>query len=98
MEIDYSRIPKYTIESIQEYVKNKVPPGDFLRAVFENNLTEAFGRADKDNLENLFQIVAYLYNEVNSACWGTPQKVKDWLESREKEEGRQDWRKTQVHS
>lgn len=32
--------------AIDLYAKEKVPTGDFLKAVLENNLKEAVGRAD----------------------------------------------------
>lgn len=28
-------------------------------------------------------VVAYLYNEVRGDCWGSPEKVREWLASRE---------------
>jgi hypothetical protein len=52
--------------------------GDFLRAVLENNLSGAFGRADEYNLRTLHAIVAYVYNELPSPCHGTPEKVREW--------------------
>jgi hypothetical protein len=52
--------------------------GDFLRAVLENNLTEAFGRADDGNARTLHAIVAYVYNELPSPSHGSPEKVKAW--------------------
>jgi hypothetical protein len=52
--------------------------GDFLRAVLENNLTEAFGRADEYNLRTLHAIVAYVYNELPSPSHGSPEKVRTW--------------------
>jgi hypothetical protein len=60
------------------YIERGVPVGDFLTAVLENNLSEACGRADDDNLENLPAYVAYLYNEAPSPCHGSPEKVRAW--------------------
>lgn len=51
-----------------------------MRAVLENNLTEAFGRADMDNREAMFDIVQYCYNELPFVCWGSKEKVSKWLE------------------
>jgi len=81
-------VPEHTIGSIDRYIDQRIEPGGFLRAVLENNLKEAMGRADSINREALFDIVAYLYNCVPTTCWGSPEKVKDWLE-----EGNYDYRK-----
>ncbi len=55
------------------------PPGGFLRAVLENDLAGAFGRADDDNRRAMHDIVCYVYNELPSQCWGSPAKVAAWL-------------------
>lgn len=65
-------------ESIDRYVKHGIPTGSFLNAVLENNLKEAVGRADHHAILNLKDIVIYLYNDVPSTCWGSPEKVKNW--------------------
>ena len=65
-------------ESIDRYISTGCPTGDFLRAVLENDLTEAVGRADESAIWNLRDIVVYLYNEVPSASWGSKEKVKAW--------------------
>ena len=66
-------------DGIDRYVKDHCPPGSFLRAVLENDLKESFGRADEDNIRDMFEIVSYCYNEIPIACWGSPEKVKQWL-------------------
>lgn len=72
-------IPPLLIERLQAYVKDRVPTGDFLRAVLENNLKEAVGRADVQSQRALCAIVSYCYNHIPSACWGSPEKVEEWL-------------------
>jgi hypothetical protein len=64
---------------MKRYVDEKVPPGDFLTAVIQNNLMEAIGRADEEALLHLRDIVAWFYNEAPSTCWGSPEKMKEWL-------------------
>lgn len=54
--------------------------GDFLRALLSNNLCEAVVRGDENNQAALVDWVRFLYNEVPSACWGSPAKVDAWLE------------------
>jgi len=67
-------------ESLDRYAKEGVPTGDFLRAVLENDLMEAFGRADIDNREDMFDICSYVYNDIPAASHGSPVKVKKWIE------------------
>jgi len=66
-------------ESLWLYYNSRVPTGGFLQAVLENNLIEAFARADEDNQSSMFEIVKYVYNELPLICYGSPAKVKKWL-------------------
>lgn len=72
-------IPQRIIDSLTRYADDHIPTGDFLRAVLENNLIEAVGRADDDNKRILPEIVEYCYNEMPSNCWGSKEDVEDWL-------------------
>ena len=72
-------IPEYTKVSIDAYVKDKIPTGGFLYAVLTNNLFEAMSRADSNNLLAMHDICSYIYNNTPSSCWGSPEKVKEWL-------------------
>jgi len=74
-----SNVPRHTLGGIDRYVNERIEPGGFLRAVLENDLREAFGRADLINREALFDIVAYIYNECPAVCWGSREKVQAWL-------------------
>lgn len=69
-----------TIRTINDFVKIGLPPGSFVQAVLENNLMESFGRADMGNRMALFEICEYVYNDIPSACHGSREKVKDWIE------------------
>ena len=64
---------------LDRYANDRVPTGDFLRAVLENNLMEAIARADTENLRDLFEICSYVYNHIPSACHGSQAKVRNWL-------------------
>ena len=69
------------LEKLNAYAERHEPVGGFLRAVLENDLQLAVGRADASNLYNLPAYMIYLYNEMPSPCWGSPEKVKAWLEN-----------------
>lgn len=68
-------------ESLIRYARDGVPTGDFLRAVLENDLMEAMGRGDSECLRDLPQIASFVYNNMPSACHGSPKKVEEWLEA-----------------
>ena len=70
---------EHLIPSITRYVQARIPTGGFLKAVLSNDLKEAVFQADDENIDLLPQIVKYLYNEVPSGCWGSPEKVRTWL-------------------
>lgn len=72
-------IPERMMGALERYIENRMPPGDFLMAVLCNDLSEACGRADDENIANLPAYAAFLYNEVPSACHGSPEKVMAWL-------------------
>ena len=73
-------LPDDVKESIDHYVQDGVPTGDFLRAVLANDLMESFGRADVNNRDALFDICSYIYNFTPMACRGSYQKVDAWIE------------------
>lgn len=67
-------------EALQRWVQLALPTGGFLWAVLTNDLRGAIERGDEGALDNLPHIVAYLYNDCPSACWGSPEKVRAWVE------------------
>lgn len=70
-------------QSIDKYVAHRIEPGGFVRAVLENDLKGAFGKADRYNRNNMFEIVKYCYNEIPYTCWGSPEAVQNWLNGKE---------------
>lgn len=73
------KIPQHMKEGLRLYVEEHCMPGHFLQAVISNNLSEAVGRADTDNLENLPAYIMFFYNEVDSRCWGSKEKMNAWV-------------------
>lgn len=71
-------IPDYMADGLQLWIESGIYPGSFLTAVLENDLAEACGRAEENNLRALPAYVAYLYNEAPSQCWGSPAKCEAW--------------------
>jgi len=61
------------------YFENRIPPGDFLTAVLENDLMEAFGRADLENQHCMKAYCTWLYNEAPMGSHGSKAAVTNWL-------------------
>ena len=79
---EYSEIPSHMQDAIQRYIIDCSAPGDFLRAVVENNLRRAVGSADAVNLPLLPLYVKFFYNRAPAGCHGSPQAVAAWLSSK----------------
>jgi len=75
----FPSIPPRILKSIYHYVEDKTPTGDFLKAVLSNDLFNAFGRADEENEKNLFNICIFIYNYIPTCCYGSLDKVLEWL-------------------
>ncbi len=60
---EYEIIPSTTQASITRYVEQGIKPGGFLTAVLSNDLRNATGRADEQNLAALPAIVRWFANQ-----------------------------------
>lgn len=76
-------IPKRTLEALNRYIKDHIKPGHFLTAVLSNNLTETHRSGDSDNIGALGELLSHLRWEIPDNCWGSPEKVQNWLGKRE---------------
>jgi len=72
------------VDALERYLNQGIMPGGFLTAVLENNLTNAFGRADEKNTNRMRDIVRYMYNHFPEYAWGSRAKVGDFLTRFEK--------------
>ena len=72
-------MPTAIREAIDEYLTSHKEQGGFVMSVLENDLKMAVGRADQSSMRYLKDIVLYCCNEIPSDCWGSKQKVEDWL-------------------
>lgn len=77
----YYDLPEDTQEALDNYVKYG-HCGHFILAVVENNLIQAYNRADADNVAHMQDIVRYVYNKMPSDCWGSKDKVEKWIDAR----------------
>lgn len=72
-------IPARMMPDIQRYIHERIKPGRFLTAVICNNLSDAIGQADDENLLNLPAYASFFYNEAPAPCWGSKKKMEEWL-------------------
>jgi hypothetical protein len=69
---------------IRRYVDNHIETGSFLRAVLENDLRGACARAaDIGTRWALFELVTYLEASIPPECWGSPERVQQWISQRD---------------
>ena len=79
-QFDYHSID-HLMPSLRRYIDLHCPPGGFLHAVLSNDLKEAIARADEQNMGLLPILATWLYNEAPGGCWGSAERVRNWLNS-----------------
>ena len=75
----YEKVPPYILGSLDAYLEDRRPVGQFLEAVLSNDLYEAVNRADIPCLRTLNLIVMYVTNKFTSDCYGSPKRYKEWI-------------------
>ena len=66
-----------TRNTITNYVLYGYPMGDFMTAVFKNDLFESFGMADIQNRHDMFEIVSFINAVVPMDCRG--ENIERWI-------------------
>jgi hypothetical protein len=66
--------------TLLKYIQHGLHPGGFLSAVLNNDLKHAVLDADEENFLNLQYLCKWLYNYAPETCYGSPEKVKKWME------------------
>jgi len=84
---NYPDIPERIRAALDRYVNDRLPTGGFLRQCLENKLL-AYLHADEEmqQPETFSQLLYFLYNELPSSVWGSPELVKAHLDKKESEE------------
>lgn len=75
----YCQIKESTIQTINDYVVQGLPPGGFVTAVLANDLMGALGRADLENRLSIWAICNYVYNEIGCSLHGSYEAVEKHL-------------------
>lgn len=75
-------LPENLQESIDAFVELGRPTGGFLQAVLDNDLRQAFAKADERSIEALPAVIGYLYNECPAECWGFNGASAEWIQQK----------------
>ena len=79
-DLNYAKIPvDYMVDGVRRYIERGPPPGHFLTALICNDLRETVARADLQNQLALISWVKWFYNEAPGGCWGSVERMKDWM-------------------
>jgi len=74
------RVPvAYMHGGVQRYLDHGIPPGSFLKALFSNDLKEAFHKADDQNIALMLEWVRFMFNDMPSNSQGSPEAVEAWI-------------------
>lgn len=84
-EGQYAAIPARMQEALRRYVVQGIKPGNFLTAVITNNLRNAVGYADEENLPLLKLYVQWFYNVAPGGCHGTAANMQEWMAARQQD-------------
>ena len=79
---NWNLIPERMVGSLRRYIEHGIPPGHFLTAVLCNDLAEACGRADDENVVLLNVYVTFLYCYAPQGCWGSREKFESWCKQK----------------
>lgn len=86
-DANWALIPDYMQKSVRAYIMEGRPVGNFLTAFLSNDLRMTFTRADVTNQLRIRDYISFFYNYVPSDCWGSPEKVKAWIQKHKENHG-----------
>lgn len=78
MNDPYSFVPHHMRDGYRLWIERGISPGSFGRAILDNDLAGACGKADTINQNHIFSTVAWFYNFAPSSCWGSREKTEAW--------------------
>lgn len=77
----WDELPSHMHEGVDRYVRRGTPPGDFLRAVVENDFKNAALRADQHNRARLYWWALFMVGCMPSDSQGSRAAVEAWIKS-----------------
>ena len=85
--LEECQIPKYNWDAIELYLLDRIRPGDFLVAVFANDLSLAAMLGDAENKAALANFGMFTNQYLKELCHGSYKVVGDWLMGVGREKG-----------
>ncbi|MEL6101300.1 MAG: hypothetical protein AAFR68_08270 [Pseudomonadota bacterium] len=76
---DLAKLPAHVHKPIAEFVLLGVPMGNFLTAVFCNDLRRSVQTADKKSLKNLAAFGVFLSEGAPACAVGSPEIINAWI-------------------
>ena len=73
-----SLVPDHLWPGVRRHILEGIGTGNFLAAVFANDLLEAACGADEVSLERLPDIMRFMHNYAPAYCWGSRAIVVRW--------------------
>lgn len=74
-------LPAYMFDGLWRYYWDGIPPGSFMFNLLGDSLSRAVMYADDNNVQCLKDWSVFIYNHVDSNCWGSDEKVRRWIEA-----------------
>lgn len=71
-------VPAHLVPGLRRFIDEGQLPGDFLRAVLENDLKATVARADPESLAGLRPLLVFMHCVLPAGCWGSPLRVSQW--------------------
>ena len=72
-------LPDYMRGGMRRWIEHAIPPGDFMRALLENDLIRTFEKADSTNQRRVGDYLRFLYNCAPRGCFGSPENYAAWV-------------------
>lgn len=76
--VDYSKIPKRTLDGLKRWINYGIWPGHFLTNLLDGKIARAMNVVDDRNFEALPHILAWLTREAPSVSWGDLPTCQFW--------------------
>jgi hypothetical protein len=81
--LDYSKLPEKFQDGMQNYIEKGYPPGHFLSAVIQNDLSKAIGYADPESLTMIPTLCEWIFNRAPSKSWGSRIAMEKWVAAKQ---------------
>ena len=73
-----AHIPKSIQRDVFQYIAFGTEPGQFVKALMQNDLMRTFATADEYNVTNIWKYCSFLYNYAPAHAFGSNQAYDDW--------------------